>query len=115
MSYKIKEKSLISKIISEMNDYFVPTIWLGLVLSCLAAATYVTLSSSIRAANPPAPVYRDMNGDGINDKIIHRKVTRPGLFNLTKYSDLEEEVLYGVKIGDRTLYLPKEEFNGHNK
>ena len=40
----------------------------------------------------PNPVYRDVNGDGVEDKI------------------LGEKILYGVNIDGTRLYLPKEQF-----
>ena len=69
---------------------------------------YALISSSIKASHPNPPVYRDVNNDGIEDKIVQRKVTKPvSLFIL---DTLEEEVLFGVEVNGKRIYLSKEQF-----
>lgn len=65
--------------------------------------------STIKASNPNPPIYRDVNGDKVDDKIIQRKVEKQGIF-VTKYDDLEDEVLFGVEVNGKKLYLPKDQF-----
>jgi len=75
-----------------------------------AAQTILTIASM----NPNPPIYKDVNGDGVQDKVIQEKVWRPGAFG-TKFSALEEKTLYGIKVDNKTLYLPKEQFEEYQK
>ena len=58
--------------------------------------------------NPNPPVYRDVNADGVTDKVIQHKV-RGQIFVLPYYT-IEEEVRYGMEINGKTLFLPEEVF-----
>lgn len=81
-----------------------------IVVAATLTGTGMQIYSSIKAHKPNPPVYRDVNGDGIEDKIIQREVRRSGLF-WTTYPALQEEVFYGVDINGKKIYLPKEQFD----
>ena len=65
--------------------------------------------STIKASNPNPPIYRDVNGDRVDDKIIQKKVEKEGIL-WTRYYTLEDEVLFGVEVNGKKLYLPKDQF-----
>jgi len=57
------------------------------------------------------PIYCDLNGDIVKDKIIQN---RPYSSDGTR--SLYPDTLYGVQISDgQIIYLPKEQINGENK
>lgn len=56
---------------------------------------------------PRPPQFRDVNGDGIEDKIIQARVAIPMGFAYVNTPELGEIVLYGVKINEETVYVPK--------
>lgn len=85
----------------------------GILMTSVALSTGLGVYSTIKASNPSPPVYRDVNGDGVEDKIIQKKVKKQ--LGLSIYSALEEEVLFGVKIDGKKIYLTKEEFKEFKK
>ena len=52
------------------------------------------------APKPIPPIYRDVNGDGIEDKIIQRR-------GFCSHRLLEDKVLYGIDINGKRIYLPQ--------
>ena len=78
-----------------------------IVASCGLVGAYTYNIMTLLHPNPP--VYRDVNGDGIDDKIIQKKVYKR-MF-LISIPTLEEECLYGVDINGKKIYLPKKEFD----
>jgi len=67
--------------------------------------------ASIINARPGPTRLVDVNEDGIKDKIIQRRVEDPYLLGLSNTFRLEEEILYGIEVGGRVLYLPREQFD----
>lgn len=63
---------------------------------------------SDRVAPQPKPLqFRDVNGDGIEDKIIQVRVAVPFGFTAIRTPELTEMVLYGVEVNGKKVYLPK--------
>jgi len=91
------------------SSWFIKTLFGTLIgLSVLGGGIQTYLS--VKASNPNPPIYRDVNGDGEEDKIIQKKVRRhDGIFG-SSYNTLEEETLYGVKVNGKKLYLHKDQF-----
>jgi hypothetical protein len=87
---------------------------MGTMVAAGALAIGLQTISTIGSNSPNPPVYRDVNGDGIKDKIIQKKVEKEGLLG-TGYSALEEEVLFGVEINGKTLYLTKDQFEEYKR
>ena len=85
----------------------VGTTILGLGLSY----SMITIASSV-PLRPHPPIFYDVNNDGIKDKIVERKVPAHDLVGVVfGLSDYEEEVLYGMNINGKIIYLQKEQFN----
>jgi len=68
--------------------------------------------------NPPT--YRDVNGDGVIDKIVQRRVEVSRHLELdrawgTSRVTLEDEVLFGVDIDGIRIYLTKDQFEEPKK
>ncbi|MDP1696052.1 MAG: hypothetical protein Q8L29_04005 [archaeon] len=80
-----------------------------LMTTLIATIGALQLYSTCKASNPNPPIYRDVNGDGVEDKIVQKKVKNGG-FLWTSYDTLKDEILYGVKVNGRKLYLPKDQF-----
>lgn len=78
----------------------------GILITSILAYGGLCIYSEVKSNHPNAPVYRDVNGDGITDKIIQKKVKCSSFFG--DISTLEEEVLFGVKIDGKTIYMPRE-------
>ncbi len=92
-----------------MSSDLVENICLGVILVSLALGGGLQIYSTIKASNPNPPIYRDVNGDGIKDKIVQRVVRKQGI-PFIKYNDLECEVLFGVEVNGKKLYLSKDQF-----
>ena len=75
-----------------------------ILASCATIGLYIY---AVNSSRPKPPVYRDVNGDGIEDKIIQRRVYGDGL---KFFPTLEEETLFGIDINGKRVYLPKEQF-----
>ncbi len=90
----------------------------NVVLGTLVAAAILSAGaqvySTVRASNSNPPVYRDVNGDGVEDKIVQKNVENPGLLWMNYYT-LEDEVSFGVEANGKKLYLPKDQFEGYQK
>lgn len=89
------------------SDLFMYTLS-GAVIALATLGTGLQIYSTIRASNPNPPFYRDVNGDGVKDKIVQRKVEAQGIL-WGRYNTLEDEVLFGVEVNGKKLYLPKED------
>lgn len=75
------------------------------VLTCAGFGIY----TNIKTSHPNQPIYKDFNNDGIEDKCIQR-INRERIF-----PRLEDEILYGVEINGKTIYLSQEQFKGLKK
>ena len=106
--------SRIKRYMDRISDsIWTPVVLGGTLISLIFAQAGLHIYADIRASHPRPPIYRDVNGDGVEDKIIQRRVQRPaGLFTMP---GLEDEVLYGVDIDGRKIFLPEEQFNGLEK
>ncbi len=82
----------------------------GLAVALAGLTVGVQFYSTVQAEKPHPPIYRDVNGDGVPDEITFNKVWTRG-FLWSQYEKLEKEVLFGVNIGGKTLYVPKSEFD----
>ncbi|MBI2106859.1 hypothetical protein HYT57_02640 [Candidatus Woesearchaeota archaeon] len=78
------------------------------VISSLGQAYF-----TIKSINPSSPIYRDINGDGIPDKVAQIRVKKTGF--LGNFSALEDEVFFGIESDGKTLYLKKSEFEEYNQ
>lgn len=85
---------------------------LGTLVASAILSAGAQVYSTIRASNSNPPVYRDVNGDGVEDKIVQKNVKHPG-FLLTSFYTLEDEVLFGVEANGKKLYLPKDQFEAY--
>ena len=81
----------------------------GILMSSILIGGGLQTYISIRALHPHSLVYRDVNNDGVDDKIIEKPVRKEG-FLWMEYDSLKEKVLYGVEINGKIIYLPKDEF-----
>ena len=86
----------------------------GTLIPMASLTLGLQMYTSSRAPHPNPPVYRDVNDDGIEDKVVQRKVRNKG-FLWTEYNTLEDEVLFGVEVNGKKLYLPKDQFEEHQK
>ena len=87
------------------SRWFMPT----LIGAYIALATFVLgaqMYSTSRASNPNPPIYRDVNGDGVGDKVVQRKVEKQG-FLWSTYNTLEDEILFGVEINGKKVISSK--------
>jgi len=100
---------------SKVGDYVREAVFVAMIASYPLAVVAVELAGglqiyfSIKASHPNPPIYRDVNGDGVDDKIVQRKVERQG-FLWTRYDTLENDVLFGIYMNGKKLYLPKDQF-----
>ena len=82
------------------------------LVACFGLYSYCLLSLQ---KNPNPPIYRDVNGDGVKDKIVQRKVRKQG-FLWRKYITLEDEVWFGIEVKNgEKLYLPKDLFEEYHR
>ena len=81
----------------------------GVLLVGGVANIFVTANSRYEVENQK-PIYRDVNGDGIKDKIIKKLSKDNSPPFMPKNLNVEEEVLYGVKVNGKTIYLTKQQF-----
>ncbi|MBU2496800.1 MAG: hypothetical protein KJ767_01965 [Nanoarchaeota archaeon] len=89
--------------------------FLGVSLISLAAlGTGVQIYSTIQASKPQQPVYRDVNNDGIEDKIIMEKKLYPG-FLFSHFYGLEEKTYFGFEVDGKRIYLTEEQFEETKK
>ena len=79
---------------------------LAIVLPNVASRYYTQYTTARELAqNPTPPRFEDVNGDGIQDKIIRKQVYNG--MPIERYT-LEDEVLFGVNINGKIAYVPKE-------
>lgn len=102
-----------------MKDEIINSIMIGLgvtLVSLTGLGAGLQIYSTIKAARSyrDTPVYRDVNGDGIDDKIIKNVVEKPGVL-WSKYNSLEEDTLFGVEVNGKKLYLPKDQFKEYQE
>ncbi len=64
---------------------------------------------AVKSSHPNPPIYGDVNGDGIHDKIIQKRVFYDGI--LFSIPILEEETLFGVDINGKRLYFLRKQFD----
>ena len=99
------------KMASFMNlvDKLIP-IYLGITIVGVLTCTGIGVYTNIKTSHPNPPIYKDFNNDGIEDKLIQRRVVKGRIF-----PRLEDEILYGIKINGKIIYLPQENYNGLKK
>ena len=87
----------------------------GLMVSTAVAGTGLQFYGIIRGSRDVnQPIYRDVNGDKVDDKIVERKVEEKGFFGLP-YKDFKDETLFGIEVDGKRLYLPKEQFEEYKR
>jgi hypothetical protein len=59
---------------------------------------------------PKADRYADVNSDGIQDKIVSIPVNKSILLGVGTYKTYQDQTLYGINLKDKTIYLPREQF-----
>ena len=104
-------KSFVSSL--DLDDIILDVTGVALVSSVVLYGALITYSK-IEASKINPPIYRDVNGDEVDDKIIQRRVETPG-FPGTTCSTLEDEVLFGIEINGKKLYLPREQFEEYHQ
>jgi len=106
--------SRVREYIERINDSnWIPNLVFGTLIASIVTLGGLGIYSAVNS-NPNPPVYRDVNGDGVDDKIVQRRVSRSGFLGMNHYS-LEEEVLFGIEIGGKKLYLTKDQFDDSRK
>ena len=95
------------------SNWFINTVF-GTLIASITLCGGLQIYSSIKASSPNPPIYRDVNGDGVVDKIIQRKVEKQG-FLWTRFNTLEDEVLLGIDINGKRLYLSKDQIEEYQK
>lgn len=99
------------------SNRFMNTVFGTLIGTSIASVIFVAglqIYSTIKASSPNPPIYRDVNGDGVEDKIIQRKVEKQG-FLWSRFNTLEDEVLLGIDVNGKRLYLSKDQFEEYPK
>ena len=87
-------------------------IYAGLSILCFLIGLGGQIHSSIQSKNKceQTPIYRDVNKDGVKDKIRYKTIPNHGLFG-TEYLTSKKEVLYGANINGKTIYLSKKQLD----
>ena len=83
----------------------------GVLIIGGVANIFGTAHSRYEVGNQTA-VYRDVNGDGVPDKIVKRLGEDNSPPFMPKNLGVVEEVLYGVRVNGKTIYLTEQQFNG---
>ncbi len=97
----IKIRELAEKVLFSTTFSYVSS---GVLIACATVVGGITAYQIINPPTPNQPTYRDVNNDGVEDKIIQRRVKKSGFLGITSYS-LEETVLFGVDVNGKRLYL----------
>jgi hypothetical protein len=78
----------------------------------LSIVTILSMPNELEIARRPL-IYRDVNGDGVKDKIFYRIKEEKTVFGT--WNKLEEIVEYGIDINGKRVYLTPIEFSYYNK
>jgi len=70
----------------------------------------IGLAVTMNYLSSTPPLFKDVNGDGIEDKIVQRKVLNGYGFLGTPMTSRSEEIFFGVERNGEIEYLSRREF-----